>query len=244
MTRKDLIALGAVAAATAGSGMPVPSDAAVDSPRLPANSGKPLVPPKTGCIEVAVMVCDQATLIDFAGPMEMISSVWIQDRGTSMDDQMPFHTYVVSNSTAVISTAPGMRVVPDYSFDDAPQPNVIVVGAQSALPEADRWLQHASKKADVTMSVCTGAFILARAGLLDGLYATTHHDSYDRFEKMFPKVKLVRGPRYVENYEISTAGGLTSGMDLALRVVERYFGTPVKARLAAYEEFHSTPRTV
>ncbi|HEY5093494.1 MAG TPA: hypothetical protein VII69_00090 [Candidatus Eremiobacteraceae bacterium] len=202
MTRKDLIALGAVAAATAGSGVPVPSDAAVDPPRFPADAGKPLVPPKTGRIEFAVMVCDQATLIDFAGPMEMISSVWIQDRGTSMDDQMPVHTYVVSNSTAMVSTAPGMRVVPDYRFDDAPQPNLIVVGAQSAPPEADRWLQHASKKADVTMSVCTG------------------------------------------DYEISTAGGLTSGMDLALRVVERYFGTPVKARLAAYEEFHSTPRTV
>lgn len=244
MTRKDLIAISAIAAATAGSGLPVPSDAAVDAARFPAVAGKPLVPPKTGRIEVAVMVCDQATLIDFAGPMEMISSVWIQERGTSMDDQMPFHTYVVSNSTETVSTAPGMRVVPDYSFDNAPQPNVIVVGAQSAPPEADEWLRQASKKADVTMSVCTGAFILARAGLLDGLYATTHHNSYDRFEKMYPKVKLVRGPRYVENREISTAGGLTSGMDLALRVVERYFGTSVKAQLAAYEEFHSTPRAV
>ena len=244
MTRRDLIALSAVAAAAAGSGLPVPSNAAVDSTHFPADAGKPLAPPKTGRIEVAVMVCDQATLIDFAGPMEMISSVWIQDRGATMDEQMPFHTFVVSSTTGPVSTAPGMRVVPDFTFDNAPQPNVIVVGAQSAPPEADQWLRHASKNADVTMSVCTGAFILARAGLLDGLYATTHHDSYDRFEKMYPKVRLVRGPRYVENREISTAGGLTSGMDLALHVVERYFGAPVKARLAAYEEFQSTPRAV
>jgi transcriptional regulator GlxA family with amidase domain len=244
MTRKDLITLSAVAAATAGSAIAVTSRAASEPSHYPANAGKPLVPPKTGQINVAIVVCNQATLIDFAGPMEMISSAMVQGRGTSMGDQMPFRTYVVSASTDPVQTGPGMRIIPDYSFHNAPQPNVIVVGAQSAPPEADEWLRTASKKTDVTMSVCTGAFILARAGLLDGLYATTHHGSYDRFEKMFPKVKLVRGPRYVENREISTAGGLTSGMDLALRVVERYFGTAVKTQLAAYEEFHSTPRTV
>jgi transcriptional regulator GlxA family with amidase domain len=243
MTRRDLIALSAIAAATAGSALAAPIKAATERAHVPLNAGKPLTPAKTGRINVAVMICDQATLIDFAGPMEMISSVWIEGRGSSMEDQMPFHTYVVSKSTDPVQTAPGMRIVPDYSFDNAPQPNVIVVGAQVAPPEADQWLRSASKKTDITMSVCTGAFILARAGLLDGLYATTHHGSYDRFEKTFPKVKLVRGPRYVENREISTAGGLTSGMDLALRVVERYFGATVKTQLAAYEEFHSTPRT-
>ena len=233
--------MGALAAAAAGSSLG--AQASADSQRYPSDAGKHVEPPTTGQIGVAIMVCDRATLIDFAGPMEMVSSAWVQPRDTSADDQMPFRTYVVSNSLNPVRTSAGMRIVPDYTFDDAPQPNVIVVGAQAAPPEAGAWLQRASKHADITMSVCTGAFILARAELLDGLYATTHHDFYDKFEAEFPKVKLVRGPRYVENRDVATAGGLTSGMDLALRVVERYFGAEVKAQLAAYEEFHSTPRT-
>jgi transcriptional regulator GlxA family with amidase domain len=90
------------------------------------------------------------------------------------------------------------------------------------------------------MSVCTGAFQLGRAGLLAGREATTHHDFYDRFQKDFPDVKLRRGLRFVEGPVISTAGGLTSGVDLALRVVERYFGRDVAKATAAYMEYQST----
>lgn len=86
------------------------------------------------------------------------------------------------------------------------------------------------------MSVCTGAFQLARVGLLDGLPATTHHDFWDAFEKEFPKVRLQRGPRFVDNGRVATAGGLTSGIDLALHVVGRYFGEETAARTAAYME--------
>lgn len=90
------------------------------------------------------------------------------------------------------------------------------------------------------MSVCTGAFQLGRAGLLDGLEATTHHEFWDAFEKQFPKVKLQRGPRFVEHPHVATAGGLTSGIDLALRVVARYFGDPVAQATADYMEYRGT----
>ena len=105
---------------------------------------------------------------------------------------------------------------------------------------SDNWLRKASADADATMSICTGAFHLGRLGLLDGLMATTHHDFYDRFENSFPRVKLVRGRRFVDNGKFLTAGGLTSGIDLSLHVVSRYFGEDTAAQCAAYMEHDST----
>jgi transcriptional regulator GlxA family with amidase domain len=92
------------------------------------------------------------------------------------------------------------------------------------------------------MSVCTGAFNVAQAGLFDGKSATTHHDFYDTFEQLFPKVKLVRGPRFVDQGRVCSAGGLTSGINLALHVVERYHGTTVADTVAGYMEFARTER--
>jgi transcriptional regulator GlxA family with amidase domain len=89
------------------------------------------------------------------------------------------------------------------------------------------WLQKVAGDSanEVVMSVCTGAFKLAGAGLLDGKPATTHHGYYDEFEKYFPKVKLQKDARFVRSDErVFTSGGLTSGIDLALHVVELYFG--------------------
>jgi len=96
------------------------------------------------------------------------------------------------------------------------------------------WLRKISQIADVTMPVCTGAFQLAKAGLLAGKSATTHHEFLDRLEKDFPDVNVARGVRFVEGERISTAGGLSSGIDLALRVVERYFGRKVAETTASY----------
>jgi transcriptional regulator GlxA family with amidase domain len=128
--------------------------------------------------------------------------------------------------------------VPDYTFEDAPQPSVIIVGAQRGSDALHRWLRSASEKADLTMSVCTGAFHLARAGLLSGKAATTHHDSLDTFASRFPDIQVRRGLRFVESSpKIATAGGLSSGIDLALRVVERYFGRPAAERTATYMEY-------
>ena len=95
------------------------------------------------------------------------------------------------------------------------------------------WIRKSSKTTDVTMSVCTGAFVLAKSGLLKGKSATTYHGAFGRFATQFPDIQLKRGARFVENGNLATAGGLSSGIDLALRVVERYYGREV-ARKTAY----------
>jgi transcriptional regulator GlxA family with amidase domain len=220
--RRSQMLLSAGAAALAGLSL---GAGAQPLPEL----GKPIKKPSTGNVRVAVMISPSATVIDFAGPWETF-----QDAG--------YETFTVSKTLDPIVATNGLRIIPDHTFDDAPQANVVVVGAQRAPAEALPWLRSAAPAADVLMSVCTGAFIVARAGLLDGQYATTHHDFYDRFEAAFPKVHLVRGPRFVENKDVSCAGGLTSGIDLALRVVERYEGTQIADRVAYYMEHVRTAR--
>jgi transcriptional regulator GlxA family with amidase domain len=195
---------------------------------------RPLTPPKNGPVSVAVVVGERSTVIDFAGPWEVFQDVR-QGNGFSL--------FMVSDKVKTLNASGNMQVVPHYDFESAPQPHVVFMGAQGEHTAAKiAWIRKASVKADLVMSNCTGAFLLAQTGLLDGLHATTHHDFYDKFAKDFPKVTLVRGPRYVEYDKIATGGGLTSGIELALRVVERYYGTLSANQTAYYMEYSRSPR--
>jgi putative intracellular protease/amidase/YHS domain-containing protein len=190
----------------------------------------PLKLPAQGSIPVAFLISEGAQMIDFAGPWEVFQDVMIPGRA----DQ-PFRLYTVSESTSPIHASGGMKIVPDYTFENAPEPKVIVIPAQSKPSEATlEWLRKSTKSTDVTMSVCTGAFVLAKTGLLSGKAATTYHGAFVPFANQFPDIHLKRGARFVEDGNLATAGGLSSGIDLALRVVERYFGREV-AQKTAYD---------
>jgi putative intracellular protease/amidase/YHS domain-containing protein len=190
----------------------------------------PLKLPAQGSIPVAFLISEGAQMIDFAGPWEVFQDVMIPGRA----DQ-PFRLCTVSASTSPIHASGGMKIVPDYTFENAPEPKVIVIPAQSKPSEATlEWLRKSTKTTDVTMSVCTGAFVLAKTGLLSGKAATTYHGAFVRFADQFPEVHLKRGARFVEDGNLATAGGLSSGIDLALHLVERYFGREV-AQKTAYD---------
>jgi len=190
----------------------------------------PLKPPAQGSIPVAFLISEGAQVIDFTGPWEVFQDVMVPGR-----TDHPFVLYTVSESASPIRTSGGMKIIPDYTFEKAPAPKVIVIPAQSKPSEATlEWIRKSTKSADVTMSVCTGAFVLARTGLLSGKAATTYHGAFVPFSNQFPDIQLKRGARFVEDGNLATAGGLSSGIDLALRVVERYFGREI-ARQTAYD---------
>jgi transcriptional regulator GlxA family with amidase domain len=195
-------------------------------------NGNKLTPPQNAPIPVAFALSERATIIDFCGPWEVFQDVNTGSNGG-------FDLFTVAETTDMIHATAGMKIVPDYTFETAPIPKIVVIPAQTGSAALHKYLRRVLDQTDVTMSVCTGAFQLARAGLLDGKEATTHHDFFDRFEQQFPNVKLKRGLRFVEGPKISTAGGLTSGIDLALRVVERYFGRKVAEQTAIYMEYQS-----
>jgi transcriptional regulator GlxA family with amidase domain len=203
-----------------------------ESPPKPSSA---LRPPERGPIDVAFLISNGATVIDFAGPWEVFQDVVVPERGGFEET---FRLYTVADGRDPVRVTGGMQIVPDYGVADAPPPRVVVIPAMRRTPAILEWLRKTSASADLIMSVCTGAFVLAEAGLLAGKKATTHHDFHDRFAAQYPNVTLERGLRFVESApNLATAGGLTSGIDLALRVVERYFGRDVARRTATYMEY-------
>lgn len=192
---------------------------------------RPAAAPAGRPMTVAFVVTTGANVMDFAGPWEVF-----QDAGGPPDGGRAFALYTVSDSKEPIVMTGGLRVVAEHTFADAPKPDIVVVGAQRGSDAMLEWLTRASTEATV-LSICTGAFKVARLGLFDGLPATTHHDFFDRMEKQFPKVKLQRGVRWVQASDrLYSAGGLTSGIDLALHIVAKLLGDAAAERTAFYME--------
>lgn len=225
MKRRDLFRVSTASALMAA--LPRIGNAA--APAAPA-----LAAPAQGPVNVAFLLSDGAVLIDFAGPWEVFQNVMIPGR----DDGPVFRLFTVAETAAPITAGGSMTITPEFTFATAPRADVIVIPAQGAPTAATiAWIREAALGAALTMSVCTGAFVLARTGLLSGKSATTHHGSYQRFAMQFPDVRLQRGARFVESGKFATSGGLSSGIDLALRVVERYFGRSVARNTANVLEY-------
>ena len=199
-------------------------------------AGASIALPPGGRVKVAFMLGNGTNVIDLSGPWEVFQDTPLP--GT-LGMRQAFDLYTVARSLEPIEMTGGFRALPHYDVSSAPQPNVIVVPAHRTDPALQDWLKASSAKADVTMSVCTGAFKLAEAGLLEGLAATTHHDFWDEFARKYPDIDLKRGMRFVDSGRIATAGGLTSGFDMALHVVSRYFGDDVAQATATYMEHDS-----
>src|SRR5262245_29438256 len=193
MKRREFLVSGAALGLIAAAGK------AGASGRETKESGARIAPPEKGGIPVAVAISEGVTVIDFAGPWEVFQDVMVPERGGDHANQMPFELFTVSETKAPVTGSGGLRLVPDHTFESAPQPKVIVVPAQAGSKALHAWLRKANEKTDLTMSVCTGAFQLARAGLLSGKSATTHHDFIDSLAKQYPDIQVRRRLRFVHN---------------------------------------------
>jgi transcriptional regulator GlxA family with amidase domain len=198
---------------------------------IPTQNSK-LTPPKSGGIPVAILISEMLNVIDFSGPWGVFESVQVPGA-----TEPPFHLFTVAETPDIVVSGSGLKVKPDYTFANVPDARVVVIPAQHGSDAMIEWLKKIAPSTDVTMSVCTGAFKLAKAGLLAGKAATTHHEFLDKLAKEYPDIEVKRGVRFVEGEKISTSGGLTSGTDLALRVVERYFGREIARSAADYMEY-------
>jgi len=197
-------------------------------------SGKKLVPPANGTIKVACALSKDVTPIDWVGP-QAVFGAWIYDE-TLKRDRALFDVFTVGESRKPVD----QWLIPDYTYEDAPRAQIIVVPAQAGSSQFYEWLKKANQSSDVTMSVCIGARHLAKLGLLDGQDATTHHDYIKPYSEEFPKVHWISGVRFTEGPRISTSAGVTAGIDLALHVVERYFGRGKALAAAQVIEYQGT----
>jgi putative intracellular protease/amidase len=184
--------------------------------------------------KVAILIFTGVQIIDYTGPYEIFQAAG-------------FDVYTVAATKDPITTVAGMTVVPKYTFEDAPQPDVLVVpgGGINGVHESAatlKWISDVTAKAEHTMSVCNGAFILAQVGLLDGLTATTTFHNIPRLGAMYPKIKkVVDDQRYVDNGKIITTGGLSAGIDGALHVVALMRGNGEAQKVAIGEEYDWNP---
>src|ERR1700730_5991129 len=232
INRRDLLNTVSRIGLAAALALFVVAQLSASAARAETATTNPLKPPAKGDIPVAFVISEGAVIIDFCGPWEVFRDVMV----SAVDHPSPRHT--VSDKTDPIIAGGGMKIVPNYTFANAPAPKVIVIPAQSEPSAAMlKWIRESPKNTDVTMSVCTGAFLLAKTGLLSGKFATTFHAAFNSFAMEFPDIHLKRGARFVEDGNLASAGGLSSGIDLALRVVERYYGRDVAQKTAYNMEY-------
>ncbi|MEP6635155.1 MAG: DJ-1/PfpI family protein [Acidobacteriota bacterium] len=196
---------------------------------------------KTPPRNLAILIFDGVQIIDYTGPYETFGHAYA-------DDGPVFNIYTVSEKAAPITTAMGMTVVPKYTLENAPPPNVMLipggnVEGQMNNPAVIRWIQDTSKEAEVVLSVCNGAFILAKAGLLDGLQATTTSGLIPMLRSIAPKTTVVDDRRYVDNGKIVTTAGLSSGIDGSLHIIERILGRGTAQMAALGMEYNWDPES-
>jgi transcriptional regulator GlxA family with amidase domain len=201
----------------------------------------PAAAPRTR--SVAVVLYEGVELLDFAGPGEVFAAAAHAgaSRGTPA-----FRVYTVSRSKAPITSQHFVKVLPEFSIEDAPKPDLIVIpggGAESLMDDIKfmAWTKKAAAEAEVAMTVCTGAVVLGRAGLLDGHNATTWYRGIDHLRKVAPKANVSEGRRFIDEGQIVTTAGVSAGIDGALHVVARLLGRAVADRTARYMEYHWSP---
>jgi putative intracellular protease/amidase len=215
-------------------------DAVYDAPGTCPKCGMALVAreeaaraPKRTRTKVAILIFTGVEIIDYTGPYEMFGAA-------------DFDVYTVGETKAPVTTAMGMTVVPRYGFADAPLPDVLVVPGGGVRAARDnqallKWVRDVTARVQHTMSVCNGAFILASAGLLDGLTATTTAPLIDQLGNEYPRIKVVHDRRFVDNGKIITAAGLSSGIDAALHVIAVMKGNGMAQQTALSEEYDWHP---
>ncbi len=186
---------------------------------------------------VAILVFDDVEVLDFAGPFEVFA---VADE---LSGHTAFHTFTLALKPGTVRARNGLKVVPDFTLENCPPPHVIVVPggdgrrALMQMPSLHEWLRLKSRAAEVVMSVCTGAFVLARAGLLDGLRVTTHHDNFAELREFAPQLEIDESARFTDNGKFLTAAGISAGIDCSLHVVARLVGTAAAASTARYMEY-------
>lgn len=199
-------------------------------------------------INVAIFIFDDVEVLDFAGPYEVFSRTRLEPGVVPRrsEESAPFKVFTVAQTTAPISTTGGLRVIPDADFNSAPRIDLLVVpggfGTRRLLENAAviDWLQNVAGQARYLTSVCTGALLLAKAGLLSGRRATTHWASHDLLASLDPTVTIERQARFV-NDGIITSAGVAAGIDMAFAIVETLCGKAVADETARYIEYRRSP---
>ena len=199
---------------------------------------------------VGILLFDDVEVLDFAGPFEVFSVTGRRD------GSYPFDVFTIAEHVRPIAARNQLKVIPKHSFESFPKIDVLVIPGgfgtrremlnQSLLD----WVKEQSARAELVLSICTGALILGRAGLLDGMPATTHHGAINLLKEVAPAAQVQANRRVIDNGKFVIAAGVSSGIDASFHVVARLLGNDVAQETADYIEYPlslsdaTTPRSV
>ncbi|MBE5106761.1 DJ-1/PfpI family protein [Bacillus thuringiensis] len=176
-------------------------------------------------------------MLDFAGPFEVFSV-------TKVNEEKPFTVYTVSQNGEMITARNGLKVQPHYSIEDLPPVDILIIPGGLGAREIEmkneiviEWIRQQMKEVKLITSVCTGALLLAKAGLLEGLKATTHWGSIDNFKNEFPNVQVLENVKFVDEGHIITSAGISAGINMSFHIVKNLLGVEIAEETAKRMEY-------
>ncbi len=187
---------------------------------------------------VAILVFADAEVLDVCGPYEVFS---VTGRRHDLE---PFKVFLVAERPGPVTLRNGLSVNPQYTLATAPAADLLLIpggiGTRRELnnPVVVDWIRARAAAAELVLSVCTGALLLGKAGVLDGLEATTHYGAMDLLRQVAPKARVVEGKRFVDNGTVILSEGVSAGIDMSLHVVERLLGYEFAEEAAHYMQYH------
>lgn len=191
---------------------------------------------------VGMLVFDDLEVLDFAGPYEVLSVTRI-DESRRREEPSPFEVLIVAEKEEAIRAQGGLRIVPDCSIANCPSLDVLVVpggwGTRREINNSNliEWIRERGREVDLLTSVCTGAVLLGKAGLLKGRKATTHWKAIGWLRGLFPDVAVDEDHRVVMDGNVVTSAGISAGIDMALHIVAHYFGKELARATARHMEY-------
>lgn len=188
---------------------------------------------------VGILLFNEVEVLDFAGPFEVFSIA-----SYSNCQQKPFTVKTVAQTTDLISARNGLKVQPDFDFNNSPSFDILIIPGGYGAEEIEihneilkNWIKIRAEECDIIASVCTGSFLLAETGLLDGKRVTTHWLDIDRLESEYTKIKVQRGVKYVDESNIITSGGISAGIDMSFYLLNRLVGKEIAIATAKRMEY-------
>ena len=186
---------------------------------------------------LAILIFADVEVLDFCGPFEVFS---VANRFV---EPAAFNVLTVAEQPGPVIARNGLSVNPQHGFADCPKPHIVLVpggqGTRTQMhnPAVIEWIQRTADAAELVLSVCTGSLLLAKAGLLDGLEATTHHGAIELLTQMAPRTIVHSDRRFVDNGRVICSAGIAAGIDMSLHVVDRLFGEQVAGQTARQMEY-------
>jgi len=188
-------------------------------------------------LNVGIYIYRNAEVLDFSGPFEVFSTA-----NRLSDSKKTFNVFLVAQEKLPVIARGGYSVNPHYDFSDSPQIDILIVAGGIHTEELEKpnvisWVSMSEKNAQLVASVCTGAFILAEAGLLSCLKVTTHWEDLESLQSTYPDLTVVSSTRWVDEGRIVTSGGISAGIDMSLHLVSRLVGPELARNTARQMEF-------